>query len=80
MFSQSGTNTPVPQSKNVPVPIHDTIGESITWVNEWISMEGQGSNSLQLKAWVKTNQSHKSTPQKSYIDLNEPKWQYMKST
>ncbi|KAI3405820.2 hypothetical protein KGF56_001427 [Candida oxycetoniae] len=38
MFSQSGTNTPVPSSKNnAPLPIHDTICESITWVNDWFS-------------------------------------------
>lgn len=80
MFSQSGTNTPVPQSRNVPVPIHDTIGESITWINDWFSFDqdGQGANSLQLKGWVKTNQSHKTTSHKSFINLNDQKWQYLK--
>ncbi|CAD1808714.1 hypothetical protein FOB58_000596 [Candida parapsilosis] len=80
MFSQSGTNTPVPQSRNVPVPIHDTIGDSITWVNERFSFDQDGTNSLQLKGWVKTNQSHKNTLPKSYLNLSETKWQYMKES
>ncbi|WLF77136.1 hypothetical protein PVL30_000845 [Lodderomyces elongisporus] len=38
MFSQSGTGTPVPtNAKNAPVPIHDTIGDSVTWVYDWYS-------------------------------------------
>ncbi|KAI5969946.1 hypothetical protein CANMA_000986 [Candida margitis] len=91
MFSQSGTNTPVPSSRNVPIPIHDTIGESITWINDWFSPdfnhadkgeEIQNANSLQLKGWVKTNQNHKSNTLRnglnSYIELNQSKWSYLK--
>lgn len=39
MFSQSGTQTPVPSSQHgnqlQKVQFHEVLGETVTWVNEW---------------------------------------------
>lgn len=89
MFSQSGTNTPIPSNVNV-VQYHEQLGETVTWVKDWYSpnltsnsSEDGISDSVRLKGWFRTNMNHKNSSSLSYshqdvLDLNQ--WRYHKTS
>ncbi|CAK9435513.1 uncharacterized protein LODBEIA_P02400 [Lodderomyces beijingensis] len=66
MFSNSESNTPAPTSKNATVPIHETIGESITWVNDWFS---PNFNSLNTSNMLLSNAGSESC-EPQYLNSN----------
>lgn len=55
MFSQSGTQTPVPSSQHgnqlQKIQFHEVLGESITWVNDWY-LPNLCNNSNQLDSTI----------------------------